>query len=810
MEKPTENNRTVRRRIRVFGIVQGVGFRPFIARLARETDVAGSVCNKGPYVEIFAEGPEDRVAAFAGRIRTDAPERARILKQEERPEPPFGESGFRIIESEKVRGDIFVSPDIATCPKCRQELFDPNDRRYLHPFINCTACGPRLTILDRMPYDRIRTSMGEFPMCPDCEAEYTDPATRRYHAQPVCCPSCGPRLYLLDGASGDCLVRGDRPSLLAARRILREGGILAVKGIGGFHLCCDAANERAVSRLRKLKSRPFKPFAVMMKNRETVLRECVLQPGMEEVMDGPEKPILLLRKRRESARLAPSVCPDNPNVGVMLPYAPVQMLLFDYPDGLPMTDCFVMTSANPKGAPICRTDEDVLQNLSGLCDAILSNDRKIRLRADDSVMAWRAGGPYMIRRSRGYAPLPVMLSGERKRKLARKGAVLGIGGELKNTFCIATEDLLYPSPYVGDLSDLRSVEALKQAVSRMEDLLEQKPSAVICDLHPRYNSTLAARETGLPVTAIQHHYAHVLSCMAENDREDPVIGVSFDGTGYGPDDTVWGGEFLIADPAGYRRIGHLSCFPQAGGDLSSREGWRIAAALLDQNGAPDADALARDLGICSEQEFRMIRTMVRNHVNCVSSSSAGRLFDAVSALLGFRRCSTCEGEAAMVLQFRAEEWREQHPAEAERIRQEGFRGKTGIRTETGTRIEPELRTEPEMRTEPDGSFEIPVTEFFRALGEMRRAGEDPGRLAYGFHEWMARRILDGCREAGRISGLRTAALTGGVMQNTLLTDRAEKLLEESGFRVLTHRMIPPNDGGISLGQAYYGLYHEEH
>ena len=322
----------------------------------------------------------------------------------------------------------------------------------------------------------------------------------------------------------------------------------------------------------------------------------------------------------------------------------------------------------------------------------------------------------------------------------------------------------------------------------MEDLLEQKPEQVICDLHPRYNSSLAARETGLPVTAIQHHYAHVLSCMAENDREDPVIGVSFDGTGYGPDGTVWGGEFLIADPMGYRRIGHLSCFPQAGGDLSSREGWRIAAALLDQDGAPDAGGMARELGVCSEQEFQMIRTMVRNHVNCVSSSSAGRLFDAVSALLGFRRCSTCEGEAAMVLQFRAEAWRDQHPAEAERIRRSG------------------LQEEPGIRTDADGSFEIPAAEFFRKLGEMRRAGEDPGRLAYGFHEWMARRILEGCRQAERISGLRTAALTGGVMQNTLLTDRAEELLTESGFRVLTHRLIPPNDGGISLGQAYYGLY----
>ena len=536
---------------RVYGIVQGVGFRPFVSRIADSCGISGSVCNKGPFVEIFAEGTQEQVSEFRRRLTADAPDRSSILKVDETSAEPTGSTEFKIIHSAKVKGDIFVSPDIATCPKCRAELFDPKDRRYLHPFINCTACGPRVTILDSMPYDRERTSMGEFPMCPECNFEYTHPKTRRYHAQPVCCNDCGPELYI-PGTD----IRGT-DALLKTRDVIRSGGIAAIKGIGGFHLCCDARNADAVFRLRSLKDRPFKPFAVMLKDIETAKRECEVLPGQEEFLDGPQKPILLLKKKADG-KMTPAVAPDNPNIGVMLPYAPVQMLLFDYPDGKPMTDCFVMTSGNPRGAPICRSDEEAVRVLSKMCDIILSNNRKIRLRADDSVMSWHDGKPYMIRRSRGYAPLPFMVS------KGFKGSVLAVGGELKNTFCLAKDDLLYPSPYIGDMADLRSVEALTQAVDRMSRLLEIEPEAVVCDMHPRYNSTMFAHEYAkkhnIPCIEVQHHYAHILSCMAENDYHEPVIGVSFDGTGYGTDGSIWGGEFLLAEETGFKRAGSLGTF----------------------------------------------------------------------------------------------------------------------------------------------------------------------------------------------------------------------------------------------------------
>ena len=404
-------------------------------------------------------------------------------------------TSFEIIESEKETGDIFVSPDIATCDKCAQELFDKNDRRYLHPFINCTQCGPRLTILDAMPYDRVRTTMNDFPMCEKCEYEYTHAHTRRYDAQPVCCNDCGPQVYIV----GEDIKGADAITL--ARKSIMNGKVIAVKGIGGFHLCCDAKNEQAVSRLRKLKNRPAKPFAVMMKNMDTVQRECTVQDGQQEFLTGYQKPILLLEKK--DGTLAPSISPDNPTVGVMLPYAPLQMLLFDYPDGVEMTDCLVMTSGNVSGAPICRNDEDAQKEIGTYCDMILSHDRRILIRADDSVMDWFDGKSYMIRRSRGFAPLPVMVS--KKAKLQS----LAIGGELKNTFCIGKNELLYLSSYVGDMADIRTVYALKESVQRMQELLEVTPEKCVCDMHPKYNTVAVAEETGLPLEKLQHHYARL-------------------------------------------------------------------------------------------------------------------------------------------------------------------------------------------------------------------------------------------------------------------------------------------------------------
>lgn len=754
---------TIRKLVHVYGIVQGVGFRPFVDRIAHRTGIGGSVCNKGPYVEIFAEGTPDQVSLFLKLLQTEAPDRSSILKVETWNQEPQGETDFRIITSEKVKGQIFVSPDIATCPQCKKELFDPTNRRYLHPFINCTACGPRLTILDSMPYDRVRTSMGEFPMCPECEYEYTHPETRRYHAQPVCCNDCGPELYI-PGTD----IRGT-DALLKTREVIRNGGIAAVKGIGGFHLCCDATNEEAVSRLRRLKNRPFKPFAVMLKSLDVVKRECEVQPGMDHILDGPQKPILLLKKK-SSGNMCPSIAPDNPNIGVMLPYAPVQMLLFDYPDGKPMTDCFVMTSGNPRGAPICHNDEEAVPTLSPMCDIILSNNRKIRLRADDSVMSWYDGKPYMIRRSRGYAPLPFMLS----RKF--HGNVLGIGGELKNTFCLAKDDLFYPSPYIGDLADLRSVEALRQATARMEELLETKPEIVACDMHPRYNSTAFAHELGIPVVEVQHHYAHVLTCMAENDYLDPVIGVSFDGTGYGTDGTIWGGEFLLSRLDGFERLGSIAPFPQAGGDLSSKEGWRNAVSLLLQayDTRSEAEQVIRKLGLCNDVELSFMESMIDGNINCVTSTSAGRLFDAASAVLGIRRVNSCEGEASMVLQFRAEEKTGQSPVQLKSY-------------------------------EEDGMFRFPTEQLIRELAERRLAGEDPSALANVFHATLADIIVQGCELSRKKTGINTVALSGGCMQNLLLVDLCRRQLEEHKFHVLLHSMTAPNDGGIGLGQALYAM-----
>ena len=418
----------ITKKIRVYGIVQGVGFRPTVSRHAAAAGITGSVCNKGPYVEIFAQGEEKCVKDFLEKLENQPPKRAAILKinTEDVKEEEYGKfNDFQIIESEKTKGEIFVSPDIAICEECKKEMYDPKDRRYLHPFINCTCCGPRLTILDALPYDRERTSMKEFPMCPDCASEYEDPATRRYDAQPVCCNDCGPEVYLTGREE-----RG-RAAIIATRKMIQDGGIVAIKGIGGFHLCCDATNEEAVQRLRTLKNRPAKPFAVMARDVEAVKQECLVNEVQEEILDGHQKPILLLEKRKKSADstgLCKSVAPGNPKVGIMLPYAPVQMLLFRYDDGIQMPDYLVMTSGNVSGAPICRDDKEAVEELSHLCDLIFSHDRKIRIRADDSVMDFYKGEPYMIRRSRGYAPLPTMVT------MPWKGQVLAAGGELKNTF----------------------------------------------------------------------------------------------------------------------------------------------------------------------------------------------------------------------------------------------------------------------------------------------------------------------------------------------------------------------------------------
>ena len=767
------NKKELTWRIQVYGIVQGVGFRPTVSRHATSNGICGTVCNKGPYVEIYAQGQKKQMEGFLKDLEVQPPKRAAILKintEDVTVETDMHFETFDIIESEKTKGEIFVSPDIAICEECKEEMYDPKDRRYLHPFINCTCCGPRLTILDALPYDRERTSMKEFPMCSDCAEEYEDETTRRYDAQPVCCNKCGPEVYLIGRSE-----RG-RDAITYTRRMISEGKIVAIKGIGGFHLCCDATNEEAVQRLRTLKRRPAKPFAVMAKDESVVKRECVVTPEQEMILTGHQKPILLLDKEN-GGRLAPSIAPGNPKVGVMLPYAPVQLLIFQYDDGIKMPDILVMTSGNTSGAPICREDTEAVAELSHLCDAMLSHNRKIRIRADDTVMDFYKNEPYMIRRSRGYAPLPFMMSTD------WKGKVLAVGGELKNTFCIGVDSRFYPSPYVGDLEDLRTVKALQETIQRFQTLLEVHPQVVVCDLHPKYNSTVVAEELGYPIVKVQHHYAHILSCMVENDCQEPVIGVAFDGTGYGTDGTIWGGEILLADYEDFTRFGNITPFLQIGGDVSAKEGWRIAVSMIYgyTKDRELAGEIMKKLDLCSEKESKVQFAMADRKLNAVLSTSVGRLFDAVSAILGIRHKSSFEGEASMALEFAAEAYEQKDHEQKQ-----------------NEKIDP-------LVYEEDGHVILNTQLLVQRIVEAKLQGADSGRLAYWFHEILAEQITAVCVEARTVSGRQKVALSGGVFQNRLLLRLTEERLTEEGFEVLRHRMVPPNDGGIAVGQAAYGM-----
>lgn len=750
--------------IKVFGIVQGVGFRPFVSRLAESLSVTGSVANKGSYVEIFAQSDEENLKNFFDAISEQAPPRSAILKKDftRLPDEKIF-SGFEIVESEHEPGDIFVSPDIAICENCRAELFDPADRRYLHPFINCTACGPRLTILKNMPYDRERTSMNDFPMCEKCSEEYFNPESRRYDAQPVCCNDCGPEVYIVGSSE-----RG-AAAIKRARKILKAGGIVAVKGIGGFHLACDAKNFSSVERLRKSKSRPTKPFAVMFKNFDALEKECHCSDVQKKISDSPQKPIALLPKK-SGGKISSNVAPEINRLGAMLPYTPLHLLLFDYPDGIEnFPDALVMTSGNPSGVPISIDDRDALKSFGDFCDAILSHDRKILLRADDSVTDFVGDEPSMVRRSRGYAPLPIFFDG------AKNKSVLAVGGELKNTFCLAKKNLLYPSPYIGDMSDLRTVEVLKNSVRRMSDLLEISPEVVVCDLHPRYHTGEVAKffsdELKIPLVKIQHHYAHVLSCLAENNFPGEVIGISFDGTGYGDDGTIWGGEIFLCDAKNYRRAGHIAKFVQAGGDRSAREGWRSALSMMKN--FPDVRAIAGKLNLTTEQNIFGQLMMLEKNLNCVTSTSCGRLFDAVAAILGICTVSTYEGEAAMKLQTAAEN----DSYGAEKI----------------------------FEFEPGDDFILPTDKLFREILIRRLEGEDVKFLAKFFHSALAEMISRTCEKIREREKINTVALSGGVFQNSLLTGLTIEKLKLRGFEILRNKMIPPNDGGLAVGQALHVL-----
>ncbi|MBR1859209.1 MAG: carbamoyltransferase HypF [Selenomonadaceae bacterium] len=751
--------------IKVFGIVQGVGFRPFIDRLAATFNINGTVANKGSYVEIFAQGSDYAVQNFCDAITKNPPPRSTILDINiSKTSMTDDFNDFQIIESEHETGNIFVSPDIAICDLCKTELFDKNNRRYLHPFINCTACGPRLTILKNMPYDRERTSMNKFPMCNDCSEEYFNPNSRRYDAQPVCCNECGPEVYILDGNE-----RGAE-AIKRVRRVIKDGGIAAIKGIGGFHIACDSTNFETVNRLRKLKHRPQKPFAVMIKERQLINNA---HSTIYKFIDNHQKQILLIDKSW-TIKVAENVAPYNHKLGVMLPYTPLHLLIFNYPDDIvDFPKVLIMTSGNISGSPIVITDDEARRDLSKICDVILSNNRDILIRADDSVIDFINDEPYMIRRSRGYAPLPILIRNE-KLGMRNYDSVLAIGGELKNTFCLSKGDLFYLSPYIGDMTSLQSFDILKNSISRMSDLLEIKPQVIACDLHPRYQTTkiaeIIASELDVSLIKVQHHYAHVLSCMAENNFTDKVIGVAFDGTGYGTDGTIWGGEFLVSDLNGFERAASIAPFIQAGGDKSSVEGWRIAIAII-LDAFKDVDTtkkIINELNIIDEDKITGQLFLLQNNINCIKSTSAGRLFDAVSAILGLCSVSTFEGEAAMKLQFAAESF----------------------------------------KTSSNRNCDYPLNKLFNNqilcfndLISRRLSGDSVNQLAYEFHIGLADYIVNTCIKIRNTNNISTVALTGGVFQNSLLLSLTADNLKSYGFNVLCHKLIPANDGGLCLGQA---------
>jgi len=732
--------------IKIFGIVQGVGFRPFVKNLADNFFIFGTVANKGSYVEIFAQSSEKNLENFIDAIKKNSPPRSAILKLDFKKIPEKNFSDFKIIESTHERGDIFVSPDIAICEKCSEELFDKNNRRYLHPFINCTACGPRLTILENMPYDRERTSMKNFPMCEKCSEEYFNKNSRRFDAQPICCNDCGPQIFLKNSPEKNL------DAIKKIRKIIFDGGIVAIKGIGGFHLACDAKNFSAVQRLREKKFRPQKPFAVMFKNISAVEKYCFLSETEKNFLDSPQKPIILLRKKNNYA-LSKNVAPEINKIGAFLPYTPLHLLIFDFPDEIKnFPDALIMTSLNFSGNPI-EIDDDFEFD----CDEILTHDRKILLRADDSVMDFIKNSPSMIRRSRGYAPLPIFI--EKSKKIS----VLAIGGELKNSFSLAKNNLIYSSPYIGDAKNLKTVEILEKSIARMSDLLEISPEKIICDTHPRYQTVKFAEkisaEKNISLEKIQHHYAHILSNLAENNFFGEVIGVAMDGTGFGDDGTVWGGEFFICDAKNYRRVDKISKFLQAGGDKSSVDCWRSAISMMkDKN-------LAFEMKLTAEKNILAQKFLLEKNINCVESTSCGRLFDAVAAILKICEKNSYEGEAAMKLQSCAE----------------NFVGEVEVKNIFSTQ------------------------ELFDKILEKVLNGGEKNFLAKYFHEGLAEIIFEKILEISLREKIFTVALSGGVFQNIFLTEKILSKLSKTNLQVLLNKMIPANDGGISVGQAFFAL-----
>jgi hydrogenase maturation protein HypF len=761
-----DNGSLISRRIHITGIVQGVGFRPFVYNLATRLGLSGWVLNSSSGVEIEAVGPEAVLDEFIARLRTDAPPLARIERitvtsgdptsRDVQPATCDGPPVFRILHSEARPGEFVpISPDVAICEDCLRELFDPRDRRYRYPFINCTNCGPRFTIIRDIPYDRPNTTMAPFVMCPDCQAEYDDPTNRRFHAQPNACPVCGPRLEFRAGPDASPLYGEE--ALQAARAAIRAGRIVAVKGLGGFHLACDATADAPVARLRERKGRVDKPFAIMSFDLPTVERYCQVDDAERALLASRQRPIVLLR-RRTDAPISPLVAPGNRYLGVMLPYTPLHYLLLEPADGFPVA--LVMTSGNYSEEPIVTRNEEALERLAALADSFLLHDREIHARCDDSVTRVFMGAELPIRRSRGYAPYPIHLPFPVR-------PVLAVGAELKNTFCLTREQYAFLSQHIGDMENYETLRFFEDMVEQLTRTFRVEPEVVAHDMHPAYLATRYARslEDRLPLVPVQHHHAHIAACMAENGLvgDRPVIGVAFDGTGYGTDGAIWGGEFLVADYASFRRAAHLRYIPLPGGDAAIRRPYRTALAHLWAAGLPWDEALPPVASAPPAERVLLERQLARG-LNTVPTSSMGRLFDAVAALAGVRQEINYEAQAAVELEMQvADGVEEAYPF--------------GV----GEEVDP--------------------TPVIRAVVEDVRDGVPVGVIAARFHNGVAAMVREVCLRLRVQTGLNEVALSGGVFQNVTLLERVVVLLREAGFTVYIHHLVPPNDAGISLGQA---------
>jgi hydrogenase maturation protein HypF len=743
-----------RQKIIIEGIVQGVGFRPFIYQLATRFELSGSVCNDTRGVIIEVEGEDAALSQFVAAVSAEPPPLAVLQSINIEQLSLQNTTGFQILQSAlDASRRAQVAPDTFVCDDCLQELFNPADRRYRYPFINCTNCGPRYTIVTGIPYDRPLTTMVDFPLCDDCHSEYNDPSSRRFHAQPNACPVCGPQLSLFDNEGRQAV---SKEPLAEAIERLEAGQIVAVKGLGGYHLAVDAGNHAAVLELRRRKQRDEKPFALMARDLDAVRQFACVNEDESRLLQGPERPIVLLRQKRNHL-LAESIAPGNRYFGTMLPYTPLHYLLLQ-----DQCKALVMTSANLADEPIAFEDHEARQRLDSIADAFLSHNRRIHTRTDDSIARVMAERPLLLRRSRGFVPRAIALPEERP-------PVLAVGAELKNTICLTRGDRAFLSQHVGDLKNLEVYASFKQTIAHLQSILEIRPEKVVHDLHPDYYSTrYALEESGLPAVTVQHHHAHLASCLAEHGVAEPAIGVVFDGTGYGADGNIWGGEFLVGDLTCYQRVGHFSYQPMPGGDLASKEPWRMALSYL-QSIYGELPVELNHFAHIAENELRLVSQATMKGINAPLTSSCGRLFDAVAAILGVRQTVSFEGQAAMALEMTAD---------------------------------PDQSTAyPCLLSDEDEMIIYNPTPMIAAIVNDQLAGMGISEIAGRFHVSMAAMIEEVCAQLRGRTGLNKIVLSGGVFQNCLLTEMALTRLEKSGFEVLTHSLVPPNDGGLALGQA---------